>query len=262
MKRVKQYLLVILLFVCGNNPIYAEEIGNLLMEKSKKAAMRFGYDGAYILTSPLKMQGKEIKNLLLFSGISYGLMSLENKIQKGLINMNYDKIGNVVEPLGVTDRKFYLAMGSLYGYGLISNDNKLKKMPMLLIEATLFNTTLTKCFKYAFGRPRPSQREEWASFAPFSGHDAFPSGHTSTAFTIATVISNQYPSRLVNVSSYTIAGLIGLQRLHANVHGASDVFAGAVLGMWVGNTICLLDKKWEKGEIQILLNEVKIGYKF
>ncbi|MEW6606474.1 MAG: phosphatase PAP2 family protein [bacterium] len=257
MKKVKQYLLVILLLVGANNLIYAEEIRNLLIEKSKKAAMSLGYDGAYILTSPLRMDGKDVKKLLLVSGISYGLMPLENKIQNGLINTNYDQIGNIVEPLGVTNRKFYLAMGSLYVYGLISNDNKLKRTPLLLMESTLFNTTLTKFFKYTFGRARPSQREgEWDSFAPFSGHDAFPSGHTSTAFTIATVISNQYPSRLVKVSSYTIAGLVGLQRLHANVHGISDVFAGAILGIWVGNTVCSLDKTWTKDNIDFSLSFV------
>jgi len=255
MRRVKQYFLVILLLISCNNFIYAREIENL-----KKATMRLGYDGAYILTYPLRMDGKDVKNLLLVSGISYGLMSMENKIQNELINMNYDKIGDVVEPLGVTDRKFYQAMGALYVYGLISKDNKLKKMPMLLIEATLFNTTLTKCFKYTFGRPRPSYGEEWSEFVPFSGHDAFPSGHTSTAFTIATVISTQYPSRLVKMTSYSIAGLIGLQRLHTNAHRMSDVFAGTVLGIWVGNTVCSLDKSWTKGNIQFSFQGLRVKF--
>ena len=71
---------------------------------------------------------------------------------------------------------------------------------------------------------------------PGSGYDAFPSGHTSMAFSIATVYAKMYDDYLaVPVIAYSAASLVGLSRLTEHAHWASDVFVGAVLGYCCGN---------------------------
>lgn len=256
---VQQCLVVVLLILGWNNIILAEEADKLATVK--KLVVRVGYDATYIISSPLRMDSGSVKKLLLFSGISYGLMAVDDRLNRELTKIEYEEISKYVEPLGVTRREFYLTMGTLYLSGLVSKNSKLKKTSMLLSEAVLFNGSLTSFFKDIFGRPRPSQQGgDWDDFYPFSGYDAFPSGHTSTAFTLVTVISNQYPSRLVKVTGYTIASLVGLQRLNSDVHGIADVFAGAVLGIWVGNTVCSLDKLWEKGDIHISSQGLRIRF--
>jgi membrane-associated phospholipid phosphatase len=72
---------------------------------------------------------------------------------------------------------------------------------------------------------------------------SFPSGHASDAFSIASVFAEMYDNRAVGISAYTIASLVGLQRLYADRHWASDVFAGAVLGTIVGKSVVYLHKK-------------------
>jgi membrane-associated phospholipid phosphatase len=257
---IKVLSFVIIFLLSENNVALSSQIEGF-EKQIIRLGVRVGYDTVYILTSPLRMNTKSMKKLILFSGITYGLMSMENKIRKVLIDMNYEKIGDIVEPLGVSNRNFYLAVGILYTYGVVFNNTKIKETAGLVIEAVLFNDALTRFFKYTCGRPRPKvHKGDWDDFIPFSGHDAFPSGHTSTAFTLATVISRQYPSWFVKVSSYTIAGLIGLQRLYVNAHGIADIFAGAILGIWIGDTICKLDKRWGEGDIHISFDRLVIKF--
>jgi undecaprenyl-diphosphatase len=62
--------------------------------------------------------------------------------------------------------------------------------------------------------------------------DSFPSGHTITTFALAVVLAKGYPSWKIPI--YGLACLIGFSRIYLDSHFASDVFAGAVLGVWVG----------------------------
>jgi membrane-associated phospholipid phosphatase len=60
----------------------------------------------------------------------------------------------------------------------------------------------------------------------------YPSGHTSTAFATAGVITHYYGYKY-GIAAYTLATYIGLSRIQANKHYLSDVVAGAVLGSYV-----------------------------
>lgn len=225
-----------------------------LAEKGYNLSARLGSDAKYILTSPLRMTTQDIKEFILFAGATYGLIRLDDKVRQEIIQPNYDQIGWLVKPVdSPRDKYLFDVVGAFCLAGGLFRDEGLKKTSMLLSEAVIFSTILTHSFKYAFGRPRPYQNGgETNEFHPFSSYNSFPSGHTSLAFTTATVISNQYPSRWVKGIAYTTAGLVGMQRLYANDHGAADVFAGAVLGIWVGKTVCRLDKKWVGVELQSL----------
>jgi hypothetical protein len=69
-------------------------------------------------------------------------------------------------------------------------------------------------------------------------YDAFPSGHTATAFSIATVFATQYnDTKVVPVLFYSAATLVGISRLTEHEHWASDVFVGALLGYLSGKQV-------------------------
>jgi undecaprenyl-diphosphatase len=57
---------------------------------------------------------------------------------------------------------------------------------------------------------------------------SFPSGHTGTAFAIATVLSNQYPR--LRIPLYLGATLVGISRIYLGRHYPSDVLVGAAMG--------------------------------
>lgn len=68
-----------------------------------------------------------------------------------------------------------------------------------------------------------------------SGYDAFPSGHTATAFATATMLHHEYGQTVspwFSVAGYGLAGLTGLQRLAADRHWYADVCAGAGIGIF------------------------------
>lgn len=82
--------------------------------------------------------------------------------------------------------------------------------------------------KGIIGKKRPPGPIEYQPFTLSSGYHAFPSGHTTTAFALATSISYHYPK--YNKLAYTLAALVGISRMYEDKHWFSDVVAGAGLG--------------------------------
>jgi membrane-associated phospholipid phosphatase len=65
---------------------------------------------------------------------------------------------------------------------------------------------------------------------------AWPSGHTSSSFAMATVLHNAY-GPWVGIPSYGVSTLVALQRMDAREHHLSDVVFGAALGWVVAETV-------------------------
>ncbi len=65
---------------------------------------------------------------------------------------------------------------------------------------------------------------------------AFPSGHTFTAFAIASALyfSCVKDKRSPLILLFVVASLVGLSRIAVGAHWLTDVFAGASIGMWCG----------------------------
>lgn len=70
---------------------------------------------------------------------------------------------------------------------------------------------------------------------------AWPSGHTSSSFTVAAVLDEMYGPQ-VGVPAYIGAGLVGYRMMDSGDHWASDVVFGAVLGYIVGHHVASQDK--------------------
>jgi membrane-associated phospholipid phosphatase len=59
---------------------------------------------------------------------------------------------------------------------------------------------------------------------------SFPSGHTSQAFFLATLLSHYYGLGVYTLVFYLIAGLVGLTRIYVGMHYPRDVLGGAMVG--------------------------------
>ena len=69
---------------------------------------------------------------------------------------------------------------------------------------------------------------------PYGGvFNSFPSGHTFTAFVGAEIIRREYGEDYpyIAVAGYLVATVVGAMRIYNNCHWASDVLAGAGLGI-------------------------------
>lgn len=62
------------------------------------------------------------------------------------------------------------------------------------------------------------------------GSKSFPSGHTSSAFALATSLSLCYPKWYVIAPAYMWAITVGYSRMRLGVHYPTDVLVGAIIG--------------------------------
>jgi undecaprenyl-diphosphatase len=101
--------------------------------------------------------------------------------------------------------------------------------------ATVAGAGLVQVFlKHVACRARPSAAGAGAFFSEFPCVPAayavasFPSGHTTTAFALATLLALWYPRGAIGFLG--LAGVVGFTRVFLGAHFPSDVLAGAALG--------------------------------
>lgn len=80
---------------------------------------------------------------------------------------------------------------------------------------------------------------------------AWPSGHTSSSFTVASVLHEFYGLK-VGIPAYAAAGLVAYRMMDTGDHWASDVAFGATLGWVVGHTVAKKYKGVETAGFEIL----------
>jgi membrane-associated phospholipid phosphatase len=99
--------------------------------------------------------------------------------------------------------------------------------------------------KKIFDLPRPASLLEEGSFYRIGEpllYKAFPSGHTLTAFAIASALyfASNKSQRKHCAILFIVAALVGLSRNAVGAHWLTDVLAGAGVGMWCGMLGALL----------------------
>ncbi len=120
----------------------------------------------------------------------------------------------------------------LIAYGFAAKDDEVLYSGLLLAGSEVLTYGAKYILKTAIRRPRPYETL-WDVHVNNPGSaDAysFPSGHTSGAFALATMLSLRYPKSYVIVPAFVWAGMVGYGRVYNGVHYPSDVLGGAVLG--------------------------------
>lgn len=109
-------------------------------------------------------------------------------------------------------------------YGI---DNLLLQTMLL---AFLIERPVYFVLKNSFKRNRPQAAlENFHSFITPSDKFSFPSGHTSAAFMMATLLGYFFPALIIPL--YSWATLIGCSRIMLGVHFPTDTLVGALLGV-------------------------------
>lgn len=144
----------------------------------------------------------------------------------GKLVRNYNKFISKSEP--------YVAVGVPVAMAVaawIKDDRELLKDAVYVGTSVAGTFIVTYGMKYTFDRRRPYERYP-DRVHPYSYEDSpsFPSGHTSTAFALATSLSIKYPKWYVIAPSALWACSVGVSRMNEGVHYPSDVLAGAAIG--------------------------------
>lgn len=130
----------------------------------------------------------------------------------------YNNLVNVAVPAGV------------FVGGVIANDKGTRQNALYIASSSAVNLLFTSVIKKIVKRKRPFQANIKINAVYQPGDYSFPSGHTSSAFTTATALSQVYSKWYVIAPAYLYAGSIGYARMYLGVHYPSDVAAGAILG--------------------------------
>ncbi len=101
----------------------------------------------------------------------------------------------------------------------------------LLAESLLVNQGIKRLFR----RTRPVHEDPRPHQLRTPSTSSFPSGHASSAFTAAGLLSDTDP-RLAP-AYYALAVVVATSRIHVRIHHASDVVAGAAVGVGLAAAI-------------------------
>lgn len=138
----------------------------------------------------------------------------------------YNKVISRTEP--------YLAVGVPVAMAVaawVKQDKELLKDAVYVGTSVVGSFAVTYGLKYLTDRQRPYERY-LDRVHPYSTESSpsFPSGHTATAFALATSLSIKYPKWYVIAPTALWACSVGVSRMNEGVHYPSDVLAGAAIG--------------------------------
>jgi undecaprenyl-diphosphatase len=113
---------------------------------------------------------------------------------------------------------------------------------LILAVAIVTAMALTDVLKAVFSLPRPFQIPSLGIVArgEIPTNHGFPSGHTTNAFTVATVIWSRYTAW--RAPFVLLAITTGISMIILGLHFPSDVIAGAFLGIFCGTFVLGLAK--------------------
>ncbi len=105
---------------------------------------------------------------------------------------------------------------------------------VLFAVAIILSMVLVESLKMLFALPRPPELSglgiEYRFGSPTNA--AFPSGHTSRAFTVATIIWNRYPKWRIPFLALAVG--TGISMILVGYHFPSDVLGGIFTGIAIG----------------------------
>jgi len=161
------------------------------------------------------------------------MLSVQQNRENPLLN-TAEEIGSFFDPLGLLGEmgKYYVG-GIAVGYAF--KWEKLERVSTDILFSQWVGGLIRQGFVRVVDRSRPNEGRGAYDY----GNDgtSMPSGHASTVFNLATVVSHHFPEWYVKVVAYGIATCIAIQRVTVEQHWASDSFLGAVYGHAVGRIV-------------------------
>lgn len=219
-------------------------------ELNKAYLKSYWHDSKSFVVSPAKWRAKQWIGFGLVAGTGVLAYTQDEKIQKYFVGHQSTTADNlskfIFEPYG---RFAPVIIGGLYLGGRLAKDNRLAGTSLTAAKAFVVSSVSAVIVKQLTHRHRPLQDviPDHASWdGPFSSIDynSFPSGHSTAAFSMATVYAMEYRSTIwVPVLAYTLATGTAASRLYDNKHWTSDVVIGSALGFVTGRFMWKQNRK-------------------
>ena len=207
-------------------------------------------DVTRIATAPFRLSERNALHVASAVGLTATLIATADEpVYRGVQRVNrfsettetIAAPGDAYDRLGIT-KAAGLTAGAFAVGGTVLRNRKMTRTSVRLAEALVLSRLATGAAKTLIGRSRPQTGEGAQDAHPFvsdADHNSlsFPSGHTSQAFALATVIARTYDTPYVQVPAYGFAVSQAVQRIDSGKHWLSDVVVGAALGTFIGRVV-------------------------
>ena len=221
----------------------------------KKFFVNILRDQRAIWTSPFHLHGTDAKWLAPLGLSTVALITTDRRTSGELVahgdNLNRLRISKDISRLGSLYATGGVA-GGIYLLGRATHNDHLRETGLLAGEALIDSGIVVNVLKTVSLRQRPPADHSSGEF--FDGGSSFPSGHAISAWSLATVIAQEYGHHrpLVQVGAYGLATAVSLSRYTGRNHFLSDALVGSALGYGIGRYVyhkhhdTILDARNEK----------------
>jgi membrane-associated phospholipid phosphatase len=206
----------------------------------KKFFVNILRDQRAIWTSPFNLHKDDSKWLAPLGLSTLALIATDRRTSGELIehgdnvsrlriSKNISRIGSMYSTAG--------AAGVLYLTGRATHNDRLRETGLLGAEVLIDGSIVVSALKTASQRQRPPVDHSSGEF--FDGGSSFPSGHAVSAWSLATVIAQEYGHHrpLVQVGAYGLAAAVSLSRYTGRNHFLSDALVGSAIGYGIGRYV-------------------------
>lgn len=145
--------------------------------------------------------------------------------------------------IGKTDGMTLCLAALSFAFGRFFGKPRAVRLAACILLAVLVSGIGVNILRPAFGRARPYSEVAGTFHGPSVGHEfnSFPSGHSSEAWAVATVVSFACPPAAIPACAY--AGSMMWARVQRKQHFPMDVMAGALWGIACGLPFALAARR-------------------
>jgi len=195
------------------------------------------------IKNDVRQSGKMVNlNTVLYTSAwlagMYGLSYYDDQLNRDIKTIykgNFKQYLDITNELGNARIALPVSVTMTFA-SLMFDDKKIQDACFTSTESLLITGFLTGVLKKVFGRSRPYKNEGVRRFRPFSKNYSYPSGHTSSAFALVTPFVLYYPGPLT-YSLFIFPASTAIARMALDVHWATDVITGGMLGFLVGKLL-------------------------
>lgn len=196
-------------------------------------------DQRAIWISPLGLQRNDAKWLAPLGLSTAILIATDRSTSAELVehgdNQTRLRVSADISRLG----EFYSTGGTaavFYFVGRATNNARARETGLLGAEALIDSGIISSALKLATQRTRPAFDNGRGEFR--EDGDSFPSGHATSAWTLAAIVASEYNDRpLIKWGAYGLATAVSLSRYTGRNHFLSDVLVGSAIGYGVGRYV-------------------------
>ena len=183
-------------------------------------------------TAPARFRVQDLKWIVPFTGVTAGFIASDSWWSKQVNPIHLQTSLNISD---YTTYGFIAAGGGAFLLGQMTHDDHMSESGLLAGEAAINATGVAYLFKEITQRQRPLQGNGNGDF--FTGGASFFSEHSAIAWSIASVMADEYPGWLTQIAAYGAATSVTITRVTARQHFPTDAVIGSVLGWYFGRQV-------------------------